>query len=56
MTNGEDGFIEVGGVPIHNWDGGAWDAGPATQMLEASRLERAYGCAWRESGGVWVAA
>ena len=38
------------------YGGGAWDAGPATQMLEASRLERAYGCAWRESGGVWVAA
>lgn len=34
---------------------GAADAGPVGEMLRAERLERAYGCAWRDVGGVWVA-
>lgn len=35
---------------------GHWDAGPLHAMLQAARLERAYGCAWREIGGLWIAA
>ena len=37
-------------------DDGAWEAGPAGEMLGAAHLERAYGCAWRAVDGVWVAA
>jgi iron complex transport system ATP-binding protein len=35
--------------------GGAWEQGEAKAMLQAPLLERVYGCAWREWGGVWVA-
>ena len=35
---------------------GACEQGVAVEMLEASLLERVYGCAWRAVGGVWVAA
>jgi iron complex transport system ATP-binding protein len=34
---------------------GTCEQGAAGVMLDASRLERVYGCAWREVGGVWVA-
>jgi iron complex transport system ATP-binding protein len=34
---------------------GAADAGTVAAMLEPQRLARAYGCAWRDVGGVWVA-
>ena len=33
---------------------GAWAAGPVGEMLTAAQLQAAYGCAWREAGGVWV--
>jgi iron complex transport system ATP-binding protein len=35
--------------------GGACEQGEAKAMLQAPLLERVYGCAWREWGGVWVA-
>ncbi|MBI5257386.1 MAG: ABC transporter ATP-binding protein [Burkholderiales bacterium] len=35
---------------------GAWSAGPCGRMIDAPLLEAVYGCAWREAGGVWVAA
>jgi iron complex transport system ATP-binding protein len=35
--------------------GGACEQGVAAEMLAAGLLERVYGCAWREVGGVWVA-
>lgn len=35
---------------------GGWQAGPCAQLIAAPVLERVYGCAWREAGGVWVAA
>jgi iron complex transport system ATP-binding protein len=35
---------------------GGWELGPVHDMLQADRLARVYGCAWREVGGVWVAA
>jgi iron complex transport system ATP-binding protein len=39
--------------------GGRCEQGPASQMLQADRLERVYGCAWRsvegEAGRFWVA-
>jgi iron complex transport system ATP-binding protein len=38
---------------------GRCEQGPATQMLQADRLERVYGCAWRcvdsDAGRFWVA-
>ncbi len=34
---------------------GRCEQGASTAMLEAGLLERVYGCAWREVGGVWVA-
>jgi iron complex transport system ATP-binding protein len=34
---------------------GACEQGAAAQLLDARLLERVYGCAWREVGGVWVA-
>ncbi|HSW03245.1 ABC transporter ATP-binding protein [Aquabacterium sp.] len=34
---------------------GGWSAGGCAQMISAPVLERVYGCAWREAGGVWVA-
>jgi iron complex transport system ATP-binding protein len=39
---------------LHGEDG-AWEAGPVAHMLTAARLQRAYGCAWRALGGMWVA-
>lgn len=35
---------------------GQWDQGPCADMICAPTLERVYGCPWRETGGVWVAA
>ncbi len=35
---------------------GGWSAGRCDQMIRAPLLETVYGCAWREAGGVWVAA
>jgi iron complex transport system ATP-binding protein len=35
--------------------GGGCEQGQAAAMLNASLLERVYGCAWREVGGMWVA-
>jgi iron complex transport system ATP-binding protein len=35
---------------------GGWQAGPCAELIAAPVLERVYGCAWREAGGVWVAA
>jgi iron complex transport system ATP-binding protein len=34
---------------------GDCEQGAANAMLDADLLERVYGCAWREVGGVWVA-
>jgi iron complex transport system ATP-binding protein len=34
---------------------GVCEQGAAKAMLDADLLERVYGCAWREVGGVWVA-
>lgn len=34
---------------------GGWEAGPVTRMLDAERLARVYGCAWRVVEGVWTA-
>jgi len=34
---------------------GDWSAGRCEQLIAAPVLERVYGCAWREAGGVWVA-
>jgi iron complex transport system ATP-binding protein len=34
---------------------GACEQGAAEELLEAELLERVYGCAWRDVGGVWVA-
>lgn len=34
---------------------GSWEQGTRAQMLQADRLRRIYGCAWRESDGAWVA-
>lgn len=33
---------------------GRCEQGAAAAMLEADLLERVYGCAWRELGGLWV--
>lgn len=33
---------------------GRWEAGTATQMLTAERLEAVYGCRWQQIGGAWV--
>jgi iron complex transport system ATP-binding protein len=33
---------------------GEWDSGPAAQMLQREVLRRAYGCDWRDLGGLWV--
>ena len=33
---------------------GRWEAGAATQMLTAQRLEDIYGCRWRQAGGAWL--
>jgi iron complex transport system ATP-binding protein len=33
---------------------GDWDSGPAAQMLQRGVLQRAYGCDWRDLGGLWV--
>lgn len=33
---------------------GRWEAGPATQMLDAARLEAVYGCRWRQADGAWL--
>ncbi len=35
---------------------GAWQAGPAAEILSAPVLERTYGCAWREVDGAWLPA
>lgn len=35
---------------------GGWQAGPCQELITAPVLERVYGCAWRETGGVWIAA
>ncbi len=35
---------------------GGWAAGECAAMIQAETLLRVYGCAWRETGGVWVAA
>jgi iron complex transport system ATP-binding protein len=35
---------------------GAWVTGECAEMISAQILERVYDCAWRETGGVWVAA
>lgn len=35
--------------------GGACEQGAAGALLHAGLLERVYGCAWREVGGVWIA-
>jgi iron complex transport system ATP-binding protein len=35
--------------------GGLSEQGPAPALLGAALLERVYGCAWREVGGVWIA-
>ncbi len=35
---------------------GHWSAGRCDEMIRAPRLAAVYGCAWREAGGVWVAA
>jgi iron complex transport system ATP-binding protein len=35
--------------------GGTCEQGEVAAMLNASVLERVYGCAWREVGGMWVA-
>lgn len=32
---------------------GRCEQGTVGEMLTAARLQRVYGCAWRESGGVW---
>jgi iron complex transport system ATP-binding protein len=42
-------------LALYGDDGGAWEAGPAAQMLQAPRLLRAYGCEWRAIDGMWVA-
>jgi iron complex transport system ATP-binding protein len=34
---------------------GTCEQGPADALLEASLLERVYGCGWRAVGGVWIA-
>lgn len=34
---------------------GGSKSGTAAELLGASLLERVYGCAWREIGGVWIA-
>ncbi|MBL8351953.1 MAG: ABC transporter ATP-binding protein [Burkholderiaceae bacterium] len=34
---------------------GRWQAGPATELLQAGLLAQVYGCGWTEVGGVWVA-
>ena len=33
---------------------GSCEQGAAQKILEASLLERVYGCRWREVGGVWI--
>ena len=33
---------------------GRWEAGPAAQMLDATRLEAVYGCRWRRADGAWL--
>jgi iron complex transport system ATP-binding protein len=33
---------------------GRWEAGPATQMLDAARLQAIYGCRWRQANGAWL--
>jgi hypothetical protein len=35
--------------------GGACEQGAVHAMLRADLLERVYGCAWRELGGMWIA-
>jgi iron complex transport system ATP-binding protein len=35
--------------------GGACEQGAVDAMLRADLLERVYGCAWRELGGMWIA-
>lgn len=32
---------------------GRWEAGPASLMLDAARLEAVYGCRWRQADGAW---
>jgi iron complex transport system ATP-binding protein len=35
---------------------GRWSAGHSAQMITAPTLRAVYGCDWRETGGIWVAA
>jgi iron complex transport system ATP-binding protein len=49
----------IAGVATHVlalYGDGAWDSGPAAQMLQREVLCRAYGCDWRDLGGLWVVA
>jgi iron complex transport system ATP-binding protein len=33
---------------------GRWEAGTATNMLDADRLQAIYGCRWRRADGAWL--